>query len=234
MKKVLFFLFLGVLVLSCLVYVTAPAYGQECQPIYGGGETCVQSNEVTLNVLVQNPDTKEYVNNLGISDPKYGPNQTVNFHVTLKNISNKTLSNIVVKNKFPQFLDYLSGTGNYDKNSKTLTFTISQLNSQESKTYTIQGKVVSADKLPSNQGTVCEIYQASATVDNNISEDNAQFCIAKAGSASPTIPPTTKGGLPVYTPGQSKTTPPTGPEMLGWLALLPSALAGVWLRKKAK
>lgn len=45
---------------------------------------------------------------------------------------------------------------------------------------------------------------------------------------------TTKGGLPVLPPSQQKTTPPTGPEMLGLLTLLPAGALGYYLRKKTK
>jgi hypothetical protein len=48
----------------------------------------------------------------------------------------------------------------------------------------------------------------------------------------PTNPPQTKGGLPVHSPTQTKTTPPTGPEAFSLLALIPAAAAGIYLRKK--
>lgn len=61
----------------------------------------------------------------------------------------------------------------------------------------------------------------------------------KSGVASPqagtkTQPKagTTKGGLPVVTPKPAKTTPSTGPEMLGLLALAPAAALGMYLRKQ--
>lgn len=43
---------------------------------------------------------------------------------------------------------------------------------------------------------------------------------------------TTKGGLPVYSPSTTSQTPPTGPEALSLLGLIPAAAAGFWLRKK--
>jgi hypothetical protein len=48
----------------------------------------------------------------------------------------------------------------------------------------------------------------------------------------PTNPPTTKGGLPVHPPTQTKTTPPTGPEALSVIGLIPMAAAGWYIRKK--
>lgn len=43
---------------------------------------------------------------------------------------------------------------------------------------------------------------------------------------------TTKGGLTVISPTPQKTTPSTGPEMLGLIALAPAAALGFYLRKK--
>lgn len=47
------------------------------------------------------------------------------------------------------------------------------------------------------------------------------------------VPQTTKGGMPVYQPGPVQTTPPTGPEALPLLGLIPAAIAGFALRKKS-
>lgn len=45
---------------------------------------------------------------------------------------------------------------------------------------------------------------------------------------------TTKGGLPVYAPLNVKINPPTGPEMLPLLDLIPTGILGFLLIKKAK
>jgi hypothetical protein len=44
---------------------------------------------------------------------------------------------------------------------------------------------------------------------------------------------TTKGGLPVLSPTPTTTTPSTGPEILGIIALFPAGALGYYLRKKA-
>lgn len=49
---------------------------------------------------------------------------------------------------------------------------------------------------------------------------------------TPTPPTTTKGGLPVAPAPNLQTTPATGPEMIGLLALISSAIAGIFLRRK--
>ena len=52
---------------------------------------------------------------------------------------------------------------------------------------------------------------------------------AKTSSASQT-----KGGLPIHNEPDAKTTPATGPEMLGLISLIPAAGMGIWLRRKTK
>jgi hypothetical protein len=48
-----------------------------------------------------------------------------------------------------------------------------------------------------------------------------------------TQPGTTKGGLTVQPVAPGKTTPSTGPEALGIIALFPAGALGFYLRKKA-
>lgn len=57
---------------------------------------------------------------------------------------------------------------------------------------------------------------------------------APTNQPNPTNPPTTKGGLPVHSPTQAKTTPPTGPEALTLIGLIPVAGMGIYLRRKTK
>jgi hypothetical protein len=70
------------------------------------------------------------------------------------------------------------------------------------------------------------VNQASATVGKEKSTDNSQFCVEKSVA-------TTKGGLPVYPAPAMSQTPATGPEMLPLLGLIPGALGGLILRRKA-
>jgi uncharacterized repeat protein (TIGR01451 family) len=227
---------------TCTVFLprtVLAAQPENCQPIYGGGETCVQNTTFTLDKKVQNPQTKTFVDTLNISSPKYGPNQTVEFQITVKNNSKNTLSNIVLTDTFPsQYLTYYQNNSNakFDTNTKTLSLTLDKLNPSDTKTITIQGKV--AAELPANQ-TICIANQAQATQANQKSQDTTQLCLQTpsfnqpiANGQHPTNTNTTKGGLPVYTPTQSRRTPATGPETLGLLALLPSGILGYYLRRK--
>lgn len=222
--------------LSLFVIVTPVVADTTCQPVYGGGQTCVQVGNVLINKTVKNPQTGVFVDNLGVNDPKFSPDQQVPFQLIVTNTGNSTLSKVTVKDTLPQFVDYVSGIGTFDQSSKTLTFEVSDLKANESRTFNLVAKIVSVGALPSDQSVVCVVNQAQATANNQTSADNSQFCIqtqpqtTKGGQPQPTE---TKGGLKVFPPTQQGQMPSTGPEALALLALIPSGIAGMFLRKKA-
>jgi len=233
MKKLL--ITLGLISTGFLLPSTVLADGTaNCTTSYGGyggygAGNCVNGN-ISINKTVQNPANNQFVDNLGSNDAKYNPDQQVNFKLTVSNTGNAGVSNVVVKDVLPSFLDYASSDGSFDANSKTVTITVGQLNPGDSKTYSVVGRVESATQLPTNVAIVCLVNQSTATGDGQpTSQDNAQFCVQEnVLSAS-----TTKGGLTVFpTPKVSK-TPGTGPDALSLLALIPAVFAGLKLRKNA-
>lgn len=215
-----------------LFFVPVASADVACQPIYGGGQTCVQTGNILINKTVADPVTGAFVNNLGVNDSKFQPDQTVTFQLTVSNAGQGVFSQVSVQDIFPQFIDFVSGPGNFDSNSKNLTFTLSNLNPNESRTITVTGKVTSLANLPSGQSVTCVVNQAIATADNQTSQDNSQFCIQMATVTPTTVSSTTKGGLKVFPATPVTTAPSTGPEMLPLLALIPSGLLGAFLRKK--
>lgn len=229
MKKLL--LSFSVLAISYLLLATSVIADGYCQPIYGGGQTCVQAGNVAINKMVLNPKTNIFVNNLGVNDPKFAADQNITFQLIITNNGDSKLSKITVKDIFPQFVNFVSGPGSFDNNAKTLSFDVNDLNSKESKDFKIVGKVVPINQLSINN-TACIVNQATATSNGQTSQDNAQFCIEKKVQEQ-AAPTTTKGGLTIYPPTQVITTPPTGPEALPLLALLPTGIAGFILRKKS-
>lgn len=200
-----------------------------CTPIYGGGQTCVSTENVVINKTVANPSTNQMVDNLGVNDPKYAPDNLVTFRLNVTNTGGSVLSNVDVKDIFPQYIQFAAGNGSFDAKTKTLSFKIASLGAGETKSFVIQGKVASSDQLPIGDGkTICVINQSSASSAGQTSQDNAQLCIEKV-----TAPVETKGGKQMFPLPQTTTTPPTGPEALPLLALIPSGLAGIFLRKKS-
>lgn len=226
MKKIIFSLFLTLFAGASFAGASYASYGSvACQPIYGGGQTCVTTEKILINKTILNPSSNSYVDNLSINDPKYAPTQTVKFQLVVTNTGNSTLSLVSVYDIFPEFVSFVSGPGNFDSNTRMLTFNLSNLNPNESRTYNVVGKVVSPNSMPSDQGVVCVVNQAIAKFSDQESRDNSQFCIEK------TV--TTKGGFPVQKAPVMTKTPATGPEMLALIGLIPAGLGGIFLRRKA-
>lgn len=198
-----------------------------CTPIYGGGQTCPPPGDITIDKTVQTPQNGIFVNNLTVNDPKYTPGQSVNFKIVITNTTSTKISKVTINDVFPSYLTFESGSGNYDSGKNTLTFTLDNLNGGESRTYDLKAKIIDSASIPFTNGVVCVVNQAIGTTsDNKSAQDNSQLCIQKE-----TV---TKGGLPVAPAPKVTTTPPTGPEMLPLLALIPGGLAGYLLRKKSK
>ncbi len=202
----------------------AGQYG--CQTQYGG--QC-PSHEFFIKKFVKNPKTNEYVDTLESNDNKFSPESPVSFQISVSNTGSETLTNLKVEDTFPDLLSFSSGPGKFDNNTRVLSFEIDKISSGESKNFIIQGKTASINKLPADEGIVCVINQASITFNGRMSTDNAQLCIEKQ-----VLPGETKGGLKVFPQPKATTTPPTGPEALALIGLLPGGILGMFLRKKAR
>lgn len=219
MKK----LFAYLLVASCYLLVAVPAQAQ-CTPVYGGGVTC-SAIAVSINKTVANPQTAVFVDNLGVNDPKFAVEQIVNFRLAVTNTTNQSIGRVMVKDIFPQFVSFVSGPGSFDANSKTLSFEVANLNANETRTFDVQGKTAAENQLPASAGIVCVTNQATATLDDGrLTQDNSQLCVEKKVIGAQVV--VTKGGVVTQIPS-------TGPELYSLLILVPSALLGAVLRKKA-
>jgi len=207
---------------------TAYGAGYGCQPIYGGGETCVTAGNLLINKMVQNPSTGVFVDNLSVNDPRYSPSQTITFQINITNTGDAKINQVTVVDTLPLYVKFVSGPGNFDANTKKLTFQVMDLNPGETRVFTLQGQVQDSKGLPSNQTVTCDVNQAQGTADNGQkSTDNSQFCVEKQ------MVPTTKGGLPILpVPQKQFQSPPTGPEVLALVGLIPSGLAGFYLRRR--
>jgi uncharacterized repeat protein (TIGR01451 family) len=226
MKKILNFVILTVFSLA-LAGGFSPALA-DCQPLYGGGQSCTTNFSFTINKLVQVPGkgNGQYVDNLSINDPKYSPSENVNYEVIVTNTGSQTIPTINVTDAFPQFITFVAGVGNYNQNANTLTFTIANLDPGKSVTYILTAKTADENKLPNNQGITCAVNQIKGVDSNgNVDSDSSQVCILK-NVLSATTPP-------VLPAPKIVATPATGPEMLPLLGLIPGGLGGLILRKKS-
>lgn len=219
MKKLILGLTLGL-----LAFAIKPDFASaDCTQLYGGGVSCPPSFNFTINKLVMSPGKGggNFVENLSVNDPKYSAGQTVQYELIVTNTGNQTIPQLFVKDTFPQYVTYVSGAGNYDSNSKTLSFTVSNLGPGDNQSYILNAKVADAKSMPVDKSVICTTNKTIATDTNGATDsDSSQLCIQK----------TVTQVLPAAT---LKTTPPTGPEMLPLAMLLPGALWGLTLRKKS-
>lgn len=214
------------LILSFAVAVafllSAPAvFAANCQPVYGGGQICSQNVNLSVNKKVQNPQNNAFVDNLGVTDPHYAPNQNVNFEITITN-NGDSATDVTLNDLLPQFTTLSDGS---------TTMQVKDLKPGESRKLMLVARTVDGSQLPNM--VTCVINQVIATGNGQSTQDSAQFCIEKSVPAT-TSAIATKGGLKVFPATPVKTTPPTGPEAFALFALIPSAIAGFVLRKKAK
>ncbi len=198
----------------------AQASGTNCAIVYGGGYTGSEScAKLRIDKKVQNPSTKEFVDGLYGNDPKYAVNQQVPFQITVQNVSDTKISTIEVVDTLPQYVQFVSGPGSYNKDANTLSFVIASLEPGQSQTVTIQTKVTD-QAINTNNGYVCVTNNVRTVVkDMANSDDSAQFCIAQT--------------LKVYPPVLGiKQTPPTGPVDAALPILISMAGAGMYLTRK--
>ena len=197
-------------------------YGQYGQ--YGGGSP---SYSIIVDKMVMTGNQTKggqevYVDNLSPSDPRFAPNAQVTFQVKVKNTSDVTLYNIQAKDILPEWVDAVEGPGEYDENTRTISWTYPELKSGEGKLEKIIVQIKPQDQLPADQGLMCMNNKATVNTDNAHDEDTAQFCVEKQ------VVMTTKGGQPV------NSTPEAGAPLLAFGALNMLGLGtGIYLKKRA-
>lgn len=220
---------------SASLLMTSPAiagtgtYGSTttvCQPTYGGN-TC-ENTELLIDKKVADPKNQTkggsltFTDNLGVNDTKYSAGQTVTFQIVVTNTGDKTLNNVVVKDVLPQYLTVNANANSgwsFDSKSRTLSTKIDELKPAQAKTFTLSTVIENASQLPTTQDITCVVNQSFASVNDMSVQDNAQLCIQKT--------------LTVYPAPKAKTTPKTGAEVLVLVGLIPSAIGGLILRKRA-
>lgn len=163
-----------------------PVYGggvscppSECVPVYGGGVSCPTQSQVLVDKKVKNPATDIFVDNLGPNDPKYRTQQVISFKLIVKNSGDKPISKLTVKDTIPSYVDFMTGPGNFDKDSRVLTFVVNDLAGGASQEFEVKGRTVHPAVLPKDKNVVCQKNIVDALSDTQIDRDDAQFCIEK-------------------------------------------------------
>ena len=194
---------LGVLVLANPV---SAQYG--CPNAYGG-EVC-PTGDVTIDKKVQNPQSFVFVDNLGSSDARFGVGQEVTFRLTVKNVSDVLIDKVDVFDFLPVELEYVSGPGTYDVNTREVRFSVEQLSPNASRDFEVKAKV--AQNLP-DRSLITVVNKAEVRLVGETDKDSSQLVIEKPFA----------GGLPA--------TGPAVEVMLTVSGLL--GTAGIVLMKRA-
>lgn len=193
-----------------------------CVPVYGGGVQCPRPGNVLIDKKVQSPSSGVYVDNLGPGDPKYRPEQIVTFQIIVQNSGKESLNTVNITDILPQYVDFMSGPGNYDSKSKSVSWTVSNLTPASTQVYYIKGRIVHQALFPADINIVCPtssnpqpINKVDAKSNGQTDHDESRFCIQKE----------------VIVP----IVPKAGPEhwLLSIVGLVVTFYAGNILRKKS-
>lgn len=220
---------LRVLLIALIIFVSSQLINQafaqtSCQPIYGGGETCIKTPDITVDSKVLNPNTNKLVDNLSVNDAKYKPGFIVTFQVAITNNRKTVIEKTNMQDIFPQFVSFSLGPGSFDANTRTLAFDVDNLMPSETRTFNILGRIAEPDQLSFSEKVICLANQVIAVVpDPAAGQDNNQFCIEK-----------TKVGFPVFSPVPVTSSPATGPNPLMLFSLILMGLVGWKLKKSFK
>ena len=151
-------------------------FADMCTTQYGGTTTC-QPSDLTVNKQVKNPTTAVFVENLTTTDPTFTPGSDVTFKLTIKNGSGETFDPVTVKDTLPPYLEFVSGPGTYNKDTKVLEFQLEKMIAGESRTVEILARVLPADQFPSGKSLFCVTNIAEVSALNRRDSDSAQACL---------------------------------------------------------
>lgn len=209
--------------------------GSNCKVVYGGGEVCPPTTQFTIDKMVSNPgqDLKgkrledlSYSDNLSVNNQKFGTTDQIIYKITVKNTGSEKINKIDVTDTLPGELDFKTGAGSFNNSTKQLTFTLANLEAGKAVDYFVTTQVV-ANRLASDKAVTCVVNNVKAVAnDQDMRTDASEACIEKLvgkGGPVPTVYPPTKTGK----------TPGTGPETMALIGLIPSGIAGFFLRKKS-
>jgi uncharacterized repeat protein (TIGR01451 family) len=227
MKKLLGLILAAVISLTVAGTISA-AGTSNCQIVYGGGEVCQEQIKFTINKLVQKPGKGggDYVDNLTVNDPRLTPGQNVNFKIVIENTGNSDIKNLNVVDRFPQYLSFVAGVGNANAGASEVNFVIGELKKGQKVEYVITAKAADANSLPNNQAVTCVTNNVRATSpDGQEASDNSQVCIEKQVLGVTPAPQ-------IMEKPQVEKIPSTGPELAYLFGLIPTGLAGIYLKRK--
>jgi uncharacterized repeat protein (TIGR01451 family) len=177
-------------------------YGQYGQYGQQPGDTPYESptqpvESLIVDKLVAYPGTvnssdgiamDRFVDNFSPNDKRFNPKSRVIFRVKVKNTSNVTLEDVTLKDYIPGYMEPVSGPGNFDVDTRVITYVIPEIKPGEEKIYDFEMQIVDQDSLPSDKGLICLTNKAEAYTDKVSDEDSSQMCVEKKVQNITTVP----------------------------------------------
>lgn len=167
------FKYIALLFLSFFVFVGTASADTQITCESGYGTTC-RTGSLELEKKVKNPQNGELVGSLNGNGANFLPGQEVFFRIEVKNSGDDTLNNVQVVDKLPEYVDFVTGPGSYDSNSRKVTWNISEIKSGDTKLFDLKVKV---SKNVPDMGISCLTNWAEARKDSLLAQDTAVFCI---------------------------------------------------------
>lgn len=156
-----------------------------CTTQYGGTTTCNPS-DLTINKQVFNPVTKVYVENMTTTDHTFAATNEVTYRLIVHNGSGETFQ-ATIKDVLPPYMEFVSGPGTYNKETRELEFKMENLIAGETRTVDLLARVVDASKFPDGKSLFCVVNVADVRALNRYDSDSAQVCLQNG--PKPTILP---------------------------------------------
>lgn len=162
--------------IAALMLAFAPSVRADmCTTQYGGTTNCIPS-DLTINKQVYNPVAKVYVENLTTTDTTFTPGNEVTYRLIVKNGSGETFQ-ANIKDMLPPYMEFVSGPGAYNKDTRVLEFKMENLIAGETRSVDLIAKVVNADKFPTGKQLFCVVNVAEVRALNRLDSDSAQACL---------------------------------------------------------
>jgi uncharacterized repeat protein (TIGR01451 family) len=176
-NKNIAFSLLSIVVLATLF--VRPVQADVCNTSYGsyGNSTNCQPSDLTINKQVYNPVGKVYVENMTTTDHTFKPGTEVTFRLTIKNGSGETFNPVNVRDTLPPYLEFVSGPGTYNKDTRELEFKLENMIAGESRTVEILTRVVAAEQFPTGKSLFCVTNIGNVSALNRRDSDTAQVCL---------------------------------------------------------
>jgi len=177
MKNLAAILGMGIVIVAALASTRPVFAAVRCETQYGGGETCVRTGELQIDKEVRDPDTGNWVDNLGLTSHRFFNGDEVVFRLRIKNTGDERFSKVEVSDTLPSHLELVSGD---------LNFEISDLDPGEEEIREIKTRV----KNVSEDEVVCEVNAAEVEANSEHDRDTSQVCMGKKVLGVTTLPST--------------------------------------------